>query len=142
MVSGDLAVPAAVVAGGTVIDPPGGLDHHVAKALAVEPGAAQERFHDLVIEQIFEARLVAAALRAFSHGPLLTCDILCRIAVKHVRIVTRTRRFRGNSPIAPAKFALWWNRGRDCPFTRNRLGTASVPVACGRDARGPNRGGA
>src|SRR6266699_5047508 len=131
MVSGDLAVPAAVAAGGTVIDPFGGLDHHVAKALAVEPGAAQDRFHDLVIEQIFEARLVAAALCASSHGPLLTYDILCRIAPKHVRIVTRTRRFRGNSPIGLAKFALRWNRQPGCPFARNRLGTASVPTACG-----------
>src|SRR5712671_7631142 len=130
MVSGDLTVPAALVAGGAVVDPPdldpavvdppGRLDHHVAKALAVEPGAAQDRFHDLVIEQIFEARLIAAAFCAVGHGPLRTYEILCSLAAKHVRNVTRTRIFRGNPPIASAKFAFRWNRQPNCPFARLR----------------------
>ncbi len=76
MVPGDLAVSAVFVAVAAVIAPPvvdptGGLDHHVANALRIEPGTAQDRCHDLVIEQIFEARLIAAAFRASGHDPLL-----------------------------------------------------------------------
>ena len=72
MIPGDLALCAA----GAAVDPPvvnpsGGLDHHLANALRIEPGTAQDRFHDLVIEQIFEARLEAAAFRASGHDPLL-----------------------------------------------------------------------
>src|SRR5205823_2221231 len=119
MVPGGLAVPAALAARGLVVDPPdldpavvdpsGGLDHHVAQALRIEPGAAQDRFHDLVIEQIFQARLVEAAICPCGHGPLRTYDILRSIAAKHVRNVTTTRRFRGNSPIPPRQFACKWN---------------------------------
>jgi hypothetical protein len=72
MIPGDLAVPAAGAAvDPPVVDPSGSLDHHLANALRIEPGTAQDRFHDLVIEQIFEARLEAAAFRASGHDPLL-----------------------------------------------------------------------
>src|SRR5206468_863790 len=126
MVRSGLAVSAVLVARGLAVDPPdlypavvdapGGLDHHVAQALRIAPGAAQDRFHDLVIEQFFEARLVAAAFCASGHGPLRTRGILRSIAAKRVRIVTTTRRFRGNSPIASAQFALKWNRSPSSLF--------------------------
>jgi hypothetical protein len=112
MSPGDLAVPAALVVDPPIIDSPiidssGGLDHHVANSLRIEPGAAQNRFHDLVIEQICEARLIEAAFSASGHGSLLTYEILRTIAAKRVRFVTTTRRFHGNSPIPPRQFELW-----------------------------------
>src|SRR5260221_5067339 len=119
MAPGGLAVPATLAARGLVVDPPdldpavvdpfGGLDHHVAQALRIEAGATQDRFHDLVIEQIFQARLVEAAFGACGHGPLLTYDVLCSVRAKPVRHVTTTRRFRRHSPIAPQQFAFRWN---------------------------------
>src|SRR5216683_628520 len=93
-----------------VIDPLGGFDHHLAKPLRIEPGTPQYRCHHLVVEQIFEARLIAAAFGASSHGPLLTCEILCSIGGKHVRIVTGVRKFRGNWSKDATQFAFKWSR--------------------------------
>src|SRR5437763_3916738 len=98
-----------------VVDTPGGRRHHVAKPLRIEPGAAQHRCHELVIEQLFEARLIAAAFVASGHGPLLTCEIARTIAAKHGLFVTRGGIFRGDLSINSPKFACEWNWRRDKP---------------------------
>ncbi len=64
-----MTIVAAIVPG--IVDPPGGLDHHVAEALFVEPGAAQHRRHDVVDEQFVEARLIAAAIERPAMVPSL-----------------------------------------------------------------------
>lgn len=114
MAAGDLAVVAAAVPGATVIDPSGGLDHHVANPLRIEAGAAQDRFHDLVIEQIFEARLMAAAFCVSGHDPLRTYDILCNIDANNVGIVTMTGIFHDNAAFEPSQFSLRGSRRPHC----------------------------
>jgi len=80
----------------SILDPARSFHHHIAKFLRLETGTAQHGRHHLVREQIFEARLIAAAIPASSHDPLLTCAILCSLEAKHVLIVTGDRKFRGN----------------------------------------------
>jgi hypothetical protein len=88
-----------------IIEPTRGFDHHGAETLAVEAGAAQYRRHHLVGEQIFEARFIAAACCDRGHvSLLLTCRILRSLAGKHVRNVTRVRKFRGKLAIGRTKF--------------------------------------
>src|ERR1700732_791846 len=95
-----------------MVDPPRGLHHHVANPLRIDPGAAQHRRHYLVGEQIFEARLIAAAVIASGHDPLLTCAILRRITRKHVLFVTPRRIFSGNLYITSTKFSSKWSDRR------------------------------
>src|SRR5258705_7257167 len=54
-----------------ILDVHSSFDHHGAELLGLETGTAQHRLHHLVGEQIFEARLIAAAFDAPIHDPLL-----------------------------------------------------------------------
>src|SRR3954471_19846556 len=90
----------AAVTGGGGVDAAGGLDNQVAKALRVEPGAAQHRRHHLVVDQLVEGGLIAAAIGASGHVPLLTsAALLSTIIPKDVVIVTRVRKLSGNLSI-------------------------------------------
>src|SRR3954447_14365460 len=88
--AGSVAAPA----GGRVYAA-GGLDNQVAKALRVESGAAQHRRHHLVIDQLVKGGLIAAAIGASGHIPLLTSVRLSTIIPKDVVIVTRVRKLNG-----------------------------------------------
>jgi hypothetical protein len=78
-----------------ILDASGGFKHHIAELLDLETGAAQHGLHYLVREQIFEARLIAAAFDEPIHGPLLTCQIVGRIDAKSDRFVSIDRKFHG-----------------------------------------------
>ena len=123
-----LAAP--VVVDATVIDPVGGRSHHVAEPLRVEARAAQDGRHHLVVEQIVEARLIAAAIDASSHLPLLPCQLICYIAGKRGLIVTRDRKFRGNLTISATEFPFRWNRPVAPPASCPRMWAS---MAKGRD---------
>src|SRR5437870_4829125 len=128
---------ALVVAGGAMIDPPRRLRHHVAKPLRIEPGAAQHRRHHLVGEQIFQARLIAAAVKASGHDPLLTYEILRRITRKHVLFVTPGRIFSGNLYITSAKFSSKWSDRRQRRPRRSGPGGRNRPkIAMFRNVTG------
>jgi len=98
-----------------IIDSSGGRDHHRAKPLRIEPGATQDRRHDVIVQQLVEGRLIAAAIGASGHGTLPTCETLCRMAGKRVLIVTRDRRFRGNLTISATSLPFRWNRRLGLP---------------------------
>src|SRR5262249_50632666 len=51
----------------SIPDTPRGLHHHLAELLRPETGTAQHTRHHLVREQVFEARFIAAALKALVH---------------------------------------------------------------------------
>src|SRR4051795_10310288 len=89
--AGSIAAPA----GGGRVEAAGGLDNQVAEALRVEPSAAQHRRHHLVVDQLVEGGLIAAAIGASGHVPLLTSVPLSTIIPKDVVIVTRVRKLSG-----------------------------------------------
>src|SRR4051812_14614661 len=97
------------------IEAAGGLDYQVAEALRVEPGAAQHRRHHLVVDQLVEGGLIAAAIGASGHVPLLTSGLLSTIIPKDVVIVTRVRKLNGNLPIGSPELPRRWNRSRRLP---------------------------
>src|SRR3954467_13416923 len=85
-----------------------GFDDQVAKALRVEPCAAQHRRHHLVVNQLVEGGLITAAIGASGHVPLLSsAALLSTIIPKDVVIVTRVRKLSGNlslgSPELPSR---------------------------------------
>src|SRR3954453_22212967 len=92
------------------IEAAGGLDNQVAKALRVEPGAAQHRRHHLVVDQLVEGGLIAAAIGASGHVPLLTSIQRSTIIPKDVVIVTRVRKLNGNSSAGSPELPCGWNR--------------------------------
>src|SRR5436853_1490178 len=96
------------IADSAPIHPPRGLRHHVAEALRIQAGAAQYRRHDVVGQQFVEARLIAAAIKASVHDPLLTYIIVGRFAANHVLFVTSGRVFRGNLYMSPTIFPSKW----------------------------------
>src|SRR3954447_19153461 len=109
--AGSVAAPA----GGRVYAA-GGLDNQVAKALRVKPGAAQHRRHHLVVDQLVEGGLIAAAIGASGHVPLLTsAALLSTIIPKDVVIVTRGRKLSGNLSIGSPELPCRWNRARQLP---------------------------
>jgi hypothetical protein len=76
-----------------VVDSPRGLCDHIAKALRVEPGATQHRRHYVIVEQLFEARLIAAAFSSSVHARLLTSKGSNTFNEKDVLIMTRDGNF-------------------------------------------------
>src|SRR3954452_13988787 len=105
--AGSVAAPA-----GGRVDSAGGLNNQGAKALRVEPCAAQQRRHHLVVDQLVEGGLIAAAIGASGHVPLLTSGLLSTIIPKDVVIVTRVRKLNGNLPIGSPEWPRRWNRSR------------------------------
>src|SRR3954449_11747299 len=85
----------AASTGGGRVEAAGGLDNQVAEALRVEFGAAQHRRHHLVVDQLVKGGLIAAAIGASGHIPLLTSVRLSTIIPKDVVIVTRVRKLSG-----------------------------------------------
>src|SRR4029078_12161994 len=72
-----------------------GLYDQVAKALRVQPGAAQYRRHHLIVDQLVEGGLIAAAIGASGHVPLLTSVRPSTIIPNDVVIMTRIRKLSG-----------------------------------------------
>src|SRR3954466_13454098 len=103
--AGSVAAPA-----GGRVDASGGLNNQVAEALRVEPGAAQHRRHHLVVDQLVEGGLIAAAIGASGHVPLLTRIGRSTIIPKDVVIVTRVRKLNGNSSTGSPELPCGWNR--------------------------------
>ena len=85
----------AAAVGSACVESACGFDDQVAKALRVEPGAAQHRRHHLVVDQLVEGGLIAAAIGASGHVPLLTSVRRSTIIPKDVVIVTRVRKLSG-----------------------------------------------
>jgi hypothetical protein len=100
------------------------FDHHFAKSVRIEPCAAQHRGHNLVIEQILEARFIAAAFCATVHDPLLVYHILRSLGGNRVRFMTGVRKLRGNLLITTTIF----------PFKRNVRDRRLFPFFVARDA--------
>src|SRR4051794_16333359 len=86
-----------------------GFDDQVAKALRVEPGAAQHRRHHLVVDQLVKGGLIAAAIGASGHIPLLTSVRLSTIIPKDVVIVTRVRKLSGKVCAGSSVLSSRWN---------------------------------
>src|SRR3954468_15004071 len=106
----------SVAAAGGSVEAARGLDDQVAKALRVEPGAAQHRRHHLVVDQLVEGGLIAAAIGASGHVPLLTSAVLLSTIIpKDVVIVTRVRKLSGNLSIRSPELPCRWNRSRRLP---------------------------
>jgi hypothetical protein len=99
----------SVIVDPAVIESMGGRDDHVSETARIEPGAAQDRRHDVVVEQLVKGRLIAAAIDASVHRPLQSCETLCNVGGKRVVIVTRDRKFRGNLTIPATQLPFRWN---------------------------------
>src|SRR3954453_16147165 len=92
------------------IEAAGGLDNQVTEALRVESGAAQHRRHHLVVDQLVKGGLIAAAIGASGHIPLLTSVRPSTIIPNAVVIVTRIRKLSGRVSAGLSELSLRWDR--------------------------------